>query len=181
MYKNTKTSRKNKRKLLIIGAISVVFILVVASAYFLFKDDFYNNTDTTQEASSEGPTKEELLTQAESDASKKKELVDTPTPTQTTNTNVSSEIQLEVRQEADKSVTIISKLSNIGSGTCTLSITNGQRSVTKSAEVIYQPEYSTCAGFSIPLSELGGGLWNMKLSVSYSGKILTKEKAFQAN
>jgi hypothetical protein len=180
MYKNTKTYKKNKGKLLVAGVASVVFILGAAGGYLLFKDGSFDNS-STQETPSNGPTKKEVLIQAESDSSKKKELVDEQAKAQSTNTNFSSDIKLEVRQESDKSVTVISKLLNIGSGTCTLNVTNGQRNVAKSAEVIYQQEYSTCAGFSIPLSEVGRGAWNIKLTITHSGKSLTKEKTFEAN
>ena len=61
------------------------------------------------------------------------------------------------------------------SGQCVLTITSsGQRSE-QHAAIIYQPEYSTCAGFSMPARSLPKGTWHISLAVTpLGGKTLTK-------
>lgn len=51
-------------------------------------------------------------------------------------------------------------------GTCTLTLTKGAQTVTKTATVQALPQSSTCEGFNIPTSQLGTGTWNIELSVT---------------
>ncbi len=51
-------------------------------------------------------------------------------------------------------------------GTCTLVLTQGPNSVTKTATTQALASSSTCRGFDIPVSELGTGQWQLDLSVS---------------
>jgi len=51
-------------------------------------------------------------------------------------------------------------------GTCTLTLTNGSKTVTKTGQGAGDASHTDCAPFSIPQSELGSGSW--KAVVSYS-------------
>ena len=52
---------------------------------------------------------------------------------------------------------------------------NGKK-YSQEAEIIYQPEYSTCAGFSVPISSVGNGSWDISLSVTpINGKSINKK------
>ena len=93
----------------------------------------------------------------------------------------SSSIELSADRNGD-SATIIVKLKEQGysQGKCSLTVAANGKKVTQNADIIYQPEYSTCAGFSIPVSSLGGGQWAISLSITpLNGnpmvKTLTKE------
>lgn len=83
-------------------------------------------------------------------------------------------IELRAEQVGKESVTVYTKLKDIPNGTCSLKTTNDVSSVNQSAVVIYQPEYSTCAGFSVPIDKLGNGTWSITLTVDSSGKQYTK-------
>lgn len=48
-------------------------------------------------------------------------------------------------------------------GTCTLTLTKGSASVTKTAGVQALAKVSTCKGFDIPTDELSPGVWQMTL------------------
>ena len=61
----------------------------------------------------------------------------------------------------------------VGSGTCTLTLTSGSRTVTKTAEIVQNPSSSTCAGFDVPVAELGKGSWNIEIKVSSGDKNMT--------
>lgn len=85
-------------------------------------------------------------------------------------------IELSAEQSSE-TVVVTTKLREQGfsSGQCVLTITSsGQRSE-QHAAIIYQPEYSTCAGFSVPARSLPKGTWHISLAVTpRGGKTLTK-------
>jgi hypothetical protein len=56
-------------------------------------------------------------------------------------------------------------------GTCTLTLTRGSATVTKTASVQALAKISTCQGFDVPVSELSPGQWNV--SLSYESNTLT--------
>lgn len=55
-------------------------------------------------------------------------------------------------------------------GSCTLLITNKSLSITKKSAIQAMPSYSTCQGFSIPVSELGMGTWKINLTASHDSQ-----------
>ena len=77
-----------------------------------------------------------------------------------------SSITIDAKQNGS-SVVIIAKLFglSLSNGVCDLTIRNGDKLASMSAEIIYQAEYSTCAGFSAPISSVGAGRWNISISV----------------
>ena len=90
--------------------------------------------------------------------------------------NVVKDSNGNILQDGD-SVTIIVKLKEQGysQGKCSLTVAANGKKVAQNADIIYQPEYSTCAGFSVPVSSVGGGQWTISLSVTpLNGKPITK-------
>ena len=110
------------------------------------------------------------------DAQKKQDFIEDKSPQQTTPTtpqDTNTAITLNASQDST-SVTVLSKLS-ISSGTCNLVIKNGDKTFQDSAPIIYQPEFSSCAGFSVATSKLGVGSWDISITaVPESGESLTK-------
>lgn len=86
----------------------------------------------------------------------------------------SDNITLTATQSSSDKITVLTKLKGYSDGTCSLSIVNGSKTYTQSASVIYQPEFSTCAGFSVPTASLGSGTWNLTLNV-VSGGVTTQK------
>ncbi|MFZ2513641.1 MAG: hypothetical protein WAW63_04260 [Candidatus Saccharimonadales bacterium] len=82
-------------------------------------------------------------------------------------------IKIDAKQEGS-SVTISTRLTGYSDGTCTLLITNGSRSNTKTAQIVYSSQFSTCAGYSVPVSEFGTGTWSLKLLVTSGGTTTEK-------
>lgn len=109
------------------------------------------------------------------DDAKKQELIEkTPEPTPSTPPERDDSITLTAAQEGS-SVTILTKLKGFSGGTCELSIANGAKTHTTSADIIYQPEFSSCAGFGVPVSQLGTGQWSIALKATpIGGTALTK-------
>ena len=58
----------------------------------------------------------------------------------------------------------------ISSGECTLTLTKDSNVITKKANIVQNPSSSTCAGFDIPVNELGSGLWNINIAVTGNNK-----------
>lgn len=61
----------------------------------------------------------------------------------------------------------------VDSGTCELTLTSGDSTIKRSAEIIQNPSSSSCAGFDIPLSELRPGRWSIEISISSESKAMT--------
>lgn len=88
-----------------------------------------------------------------------------------------SSIELSANKDGSN-VTIIAKLKEQGysQGKCLLIISTNGKEYSQEAEIIYQPEYSTCAGFSVPISSVGYGSWDISLSVTpINGKSINKK------
>jgi len=162
---------RNHKKTFII--ITVLVLLLVGA--LLYKRHFLNNTSPNS-----GPSAEETKQASELSAQEKKELIDTssssnakeadPKPT----TTADNTVDVTGKIEDDNTVSVITKLTNIGSGTCNLTITNNANTYKAEAEVIYQPEFSTCAGFSVPIDQLGNGVWSISVTVNSGGKTYSK-------
>ena len=146
----------------------IIYAIVITAAIILYslekrrvtdvvKDPFYTDTSDTSKA----------------DNSKKQEFIEN-TPAATNPEPISSDqITLTAEQSGNK-ITVLTKLANLPGGVCKLTITNGNVSVLKQADVIYQPQFSSCAGFTIPIAEVGGGNWSIKLAVTHESTSLEK-------
>lgn len=159
--KITTQATNTKKILLITGVVALLGLVTLAVLEKAQVTDFIKTGPTTTDA---GPTKEELQTQEKAEQDQKKDFIESPDPVPVQPSAL--ELELTARQESDKSVTVLSKIRNAANGTCNLTITNGASSHTQSADIIYQPDFSSCAGFSIPQNKLGPGEWTIKLSVT---------------
>jgi hypothetical protein len=137
-------------------------------------DIIHSGTDTTDTSLTA-----EQKQAAKLDADNKKNLIDTTKPGSTTNNNSGTanstpSLDLSARSESNGTVTVFTKLYNISNGVCELTATNGSTQKSLSANVIYQPEYSSCAGFSLPINDLGVGTWTIALTVKSNGHSYAK-------
>ena len=142
---------------------------------------------------SDEPTPTQKQTQHKTDAATKESFLDNNTDHNTTNTKDTSQqlttqaqpapvpasakhIELSAEQSGE-TVVVTTKLREQGfsSGQCVLTITSSEQRSEQHAAIIYQPEYSTCAGFSVPARSLPKGMWHISLAVTpLGGKTLTK-------
>jgi len=151
----SKRSKPNKFRAVI------VVLLVILTAFILYKLYQSGNNNSNEDISA--PSAAETEQASKVDSENKKAFIEKSEESQTEPTPTTSQIDLSANQE-NSNVTITAKMQGISSGTCELAITNGSKSVNKSAEIIYQPEFSSCAGFSIQKSELGSGNWAINLT-----------------
>lgn len=170
----TKVSRKKSRLSRVFLALLVLVLAGAVTLVILEKTkttDFIKMPVATPQS---GPTKEQSEQQQKAEISAKQQFIDTtdatgkPLPdTTTTTAQPTATVELTAKQDGS-SVTVLTKMQNISDGTCRLTVTNGAKSSTQTARVIYQPEFASCAGFSVPVSTLGTGSWNISLTVTPS-------------
>lgn len=91
--------------------------------------------------------------------------------------NSPSNITLTPKQPSSDQVVISTKLSGYSDGTCSLAINNGSKHTTLTADVIYAPDFSTCAGFTLAPSTLGNGVWQFSLTVTSGGVSTTQSSS----
>jgi hypothetical protein len=166
------TKQKNYKKILFVLAA-----LLILAALFLTLEKL-NVTNLIHKKSNTatqnpGPTAEEKAAENKANADAKKDFIEgNNTEQPTTNQPQSSSIDLSAKQEANNTVTVFTKLYGISSGTCTLTVANNSAVQNYTANVIYAAEYSTCAGFSVPIKTPGN--WNIQLSVNSNGQNYAK-------
>lgn len=167
---------KNKKIQIILGAV-IILAVIIAVLEKAHVTDFYKNPSA---ADVQGPTPEQKQQEAEANTDEKKQLVEpSPKDTPPPNTESNKSIDLSAQQESDNTVTVFTKLPGYTSGSCELTATNGAKVSKQTAQLIYQPEFSTCAGFSVPIDSLGKGAWTLKLAVTSNGAAETKTIAFE--
>lgn len=165
--KRTYLRRTNRIPYLIATAIIILVVAIIAILELTNVTHLFHTSQTRKNA----------LETAKSDNARKKALTEqnnqnssgkaTPAPTTYTPPNNPNDIVIAPTQSGD-TVTIMTKLYHYSSGTCALHITNGSHTYDANAQVIFETQFSTCAGFSVPVSKLGTGDWNITLNVSSS-------------
>lgn len=165
-----KTIQKQNRHPWIYLILTVV-ILVSYSAYAVF---FAKPPTVTYE---DGGKKKDLLepsmatnssAPSQDKVSKPEEPTSYSPPTSSDNLKLSAYVK-------DGNAVVTTKLYGYSDGNCMVSLHKATQTVTRSAPVIYQSEYSSCAGFSIPVSELSSGQWTVTLDVQ-SGSTTTSKQ-----
>ncbi len=147
-----------KRTLLIGTGLVVVMGIVFAVLEATGVTNFISSPAPTS-----GPTKQQKEDAAKADSDAKKDFIETKDPTPTPTANTDSSITLSASQEG-QSVVVLTQLKGYPSGSCELLVQNGSASFSQTADIIYQPEFSSCAGFTVPVSKLGVGQWKLTLT-----------------
>lgn len=75
-------------------------------------------------------------------------------------------LDLSAKTQSDATVTVLTKITGVSEGTCKLEISSNAQTYTNSADIIYQPDYSICAGFSVPTAKLGNDNWKILMTVT---------------
>jgi hypothetical protein len=168
-----KNRKKSSGKLKIICLVATT-VLVGAGAYYFWHRSDGDQTDNQNGSSVNKPTESEKAERTKSDAKQKEDYLnsnpDEGTPPKQTDSD--DGISIVISQNGDK-VVVSTNLGYISRGTCKLTV----GSYTSTVEIMYQPAYSTCAGFSIDRNQLQSGVNSFKLEVSYDNVTLTKTEA----
>lgn len=167
----TYTTKQNNKLVpfLVIGG--VVVLLVAGSLVYVYGLGG-NLFGWTRQSSTKDSSDTSTTPQDPSGNDKKQDLINDDGDDQDPVTP--SNITLSATQ-TDSMVTITTKLVGYSDGECALVVGSDNGSLTRKAEIIYQPEFSTCAGFSIDTAELGKGTWNISLTVTSGSSSDKKE------
>lgn len=169
---------KNKKRYPKIIALVVIALVVLAGALFVL--DKYGIINIFNHPTNSGPTAAEKKIESETNAKNKANYIENTSPEKGNTKNSSgvtvpvpdspSTITLLANQQGSN-VVVTTKLNGQGysSGKCILTVSSNGKNTTQSADIIYQPEYSTCAGFSVPVSSVGAGSWSIALSATPQG------------
>jgi len=151
----------------------IALLLVLALVLFILEKT--RVTNFIQTPGSKEVTPQQAADQKKADDARKQDFIEkSPEPTPTPLPQDSDAITLSAAQEGS-SVNILTKLKGFSSGSCELLASNGTKTHTATADIIYQPEFSSCAGFSIPVAQLGAGSWSIVLNATPTGgSVITK-------
>jgi len=157
------TKRKQKR-LTIVVVLGIALLSVGVVAYFYINQQRTSQSQTTDEGSTSKPADSAPEVLSGFDADRKKKYVEESAKTKETPVTNSDKPIAKISvttSTASDSVVVQTKLTAITDGICTITVNNSQESYTETVDVIYQPTFSTCKGFSVPRADLGNGSWNI--------------------
>lgn len=173
--------QKNYKKALAVGlgclllAALIILVLELTNTTHLFHESQAEKDQKT--AGQVDSAKKKAFTQANGTKSTGK---DGQAQSSYTPPSNASNISITPSQQGS-TVVLSTKLYGYSDGNCGLTITNAGKTYSNSASVIYASDFSTCAGFSVPVSALGSGTWNITLSITSDGITTTKTVSFEAN
>lgn len=178
--------KKPGRKLLITTSAVAVLLILFATLEVTNVTNFISTS--SDKVTTTGPTEEQKKEESKINADKKSELLDDKRneqkkepgdkPSKPDDNKPKNDITLRASQN-EKNVIVHSLIHGYSSGTCSLIATNGSKQVKQSAPILYQPQESTCEGFSINKNELGSGDWNIKLTVKYKEKSVSNSISYK--
>lgn len=165
-------NKKSSRKKIIIGALLVLVIIAAGTAAYVYA--FQPKEDASSESSSSKPKVNKVNNDPPTDEQIKagqdikQESVENSTAPAPSNPSTPLVVSITSANQNGETVSVRSLVDTVASqaGTCSLVATNGAKSITKTAATQAYPNGSTCQGFDIPVSELGMGNWNIKLTVT---------------
>lgn len=168
--KPTKAASLSKR--LVLPSVALLCVAVLAILGVIGVHKILHDRTTPQP----GKLTTQQLAQAAKDnaAAKEQALANPPVQSAQPPTPSNSSLSLSVQKGANNTETVMTSLGNVADGTCTLTVTNGAKHITQTADVLYQPQGSSCEGFSVPINDVGTGTWTIELDVTSNGVTATK-------
>lgn len=162
MKTNHKTT-KNKISILLLALLSCIILVIIAlTAQKVIS--IFNSSDNHPKQNKQSKNESEI------NSNNKKKFIENQTDGNSTSTTPTSDnINLTASKTSNDYVTVSSQLTGYSDGTCSLTIENNGITYSQEAAILYQSSFSTCAGFSVPISELGNGNWQITLSITSKG------------
>lgn len=158
---NTGSKAKFLVPIALVGLVVLLVILELSGITNFIKKDVGQNPQQPTETINYTPTSEQEQAQIDADKTDPAKIPDKNTNPSPTTSSLASIIS--AKQEANE-VVVKTELEGSGWQSCKLTLTRNSDTVNKTAEVIYQEQFSTCAGFSTPTSEFAqSGTWSAKL------------------
>lgn len=129
--------QKDNKKILILIIVLAFFVFGSVSAYALFSPSFQSQNLTQEEKDSSDAKKDYI------------ENTDENGQPLTPSEQQSDDVSFTLKDDGSN-IIVTTQLTGITEGSCTIEV--GDYSST--AEILYQPQFSTCKGFSISKSEI---------------------------
>lgn len=194
MHKFSSQQKPAKSNIVKWGVIAVGILLILGLLLFVLEQKDVINLIGSKNSATQGPSKEESEQATKTAATSKQAYLDqtykdgttgsqpmSSTPTPATPSTAPATMVLASKLEGD-TVTITTQIKNISSGNCKLTISNGAPTTSQTAQIIYQPEFSSCAGFSVAKSSLGTGTWNITVTATPDvGDATTQSTTLEVN
>lgn len=170
LNKNKKMIRHNKRISPLAAVLIILAIVVLAiGGYAVYRLLSSNQDGSSETTALDTPEQDSEQTQKMNNNQKKDFIENTQLPPQqdqpSAPTDKSSEISMQAEQQGD-TIVVTTRLPGFSDGVCTLTATNSSKQHEVSADIMYQPSYSSCMGFSIPKQTLGSGAWRLSLKAT---------------
>ena len=173
------------RKVIIISLISVVCLAAIGGGvyYFVIRDrnSLENKPVRPENSVDYSPGKPEDSAGVQSDKDKTADKNKPGNDTPSTSSSLSTEITMA--QQSNDQITIRAIVQGTTEGTCTLTLTRGSHTITRTAPVGVQASYALCQGFNIPVTQIPEkGQWKAKVTVTSGDKTSApSEKQFQVD
>ena len=153
-------SRRLWLALVSVSLLAVGLVVVLEKQHVI---DLVKNPFTPQVPQQKTPEEQIKVDQA----NKKSFVENTDTqPTTQNNTVPQSPAATISPTQSGDSVVVKTNLRDVAEGICELKVSSARGTFTEKAQVIYQADFSSCAGFSIPISKGGAGHWVLTLSLN---------------
>lgn len=172
MSKHKKTNQKSKYII-----ITIVVLLLAGVAGFLICQKILpqpSQEDNKNTFSISAEQSEPKLEQSSQDSKDDESGGKTPIQYEGENPNKAAELSGSInsaRVTGDNLVIRVNIDQFLSNGTCDLTLASGDKKFTSSTDIEAMVSTSTCDGFSIPVSKLSSGKWNIKIKLSSGDKI----------
>ena len=180
----TKKQRTSKRRRLLL-VVALLFVLVISTGAGAW---YYTNQLDSQKNTADGSANGDSTDQDDTDGLPDAD-VDDPTSNSVKTNDPSPASSGDTKVEITAAYvngdtfdirTLIDRVT--ASGQCTLSMkSDSGKSYSASVGVQALPSSSTCKGFSVPMSSLSSGVWNITVSYVNDGKTSTASKEVVIN
>lgn len=179
------TENMTKRNLAIILAVLVIALGAFFS-YYAFRDDGNTTSENPDQTSAQTTGSSDENSQTSDNDVNENTTVDADQsgqdipakedPEVNDSVTVTKQVNITNIRVENQQLVVQTKLENIVSGTCKLTIRNGSNTITRDAEVVYGAQNSICAGYSIDTSDIGTGATTVSLQVTESGTTYNSEE-----
>jgi hypothetical protein len=164
----------SKKRLIIYALLAFVLLSGSYVTYALTHNNTSNSPaeekqETNKEVINNNPPTDDQVTQGQDI---KKQSLDQSTSQDTDQEILMTLVSNNKNETSVQLRTLIDK--NVSDATCTLSVTQSDKSYTDTVAVQNMPSTSTCKGFDIPLSRLSPGTWTGTIKVQNNSGSVTQ-------
>lgn len=163
--------QKNRKTIVIYLLIALLILgsaAVVWSVYHASQNGHQKATDTTESHSTSSKSQQNSKTDTEQNANPKSPVNN---ESMSDKDEKSLTAYITAANQTNETLQIRTLIEDLGNeGSCTLSLTKGSVSISRTSEIQPLSSLSTCKGFDLPLSELAPGEWSLAIDILISSR-----------